>query len=57
MYQNIIGYCYGFSTNIYGLHLTSDSQTNSSHKRLEQLEKLSKSIDPNSAARHAVGGV
>lgn len=38
----------GFSINIYGVHLTSDSQTNSPHKRLEQLEKLSKSIDPNS---------
>jgi endonuclease/exonuclease/phosphatase family metal-dependent hydrolase len=38
----------GFSINIYGIHLTSDSQTNSQHKRLEQLEKLSKSIDPNS---------
>lgn len=38
----------GFVVNIFGVHLTSDSQTNSPHKRLEQLEKLSKFIDPNS---------
>ncbi len=38
----------GFDINIYGVHLTSNAQTNSSHKRLEQLEELSKHIDLNS---------
>lgn len=37
----------GFEINIYGVHLTSDSASNSTHKRLEQLEKLSKFIDLN----------
>jgi endonuclease/exonuclease/phosphatase family metal-dependent hydrolase len=32
--------------NIYGVHLTSDTQTNSSHKRLEQINKIYELINP-----------